>query len=225
VEACELNPDLAWSVNVVGAENLAKIAARLNSELLHFSTNYVFDGQRQDREFYTFADDPTPINVYGKTKLAGERAIQAIWPKSYIVRTSWVFGFGKENFFCRTPLFLKQGQKVRAITDTWANSTYLPDLIARVAEIISRQHYGLYHVVNNGVCSYYEFAMEAGRRLKIGEKDLENLIEAIKHSELESIADRPLFTPMRCLLSEQIGLAPIRDWQSALAEYIFRNCP
>src|SRR5216110_2686049 len=99
VDACELDPSLAWAVNVVGAENLAKAAAAVDAEFLQISSNFVFDGKRALNSFYTVKDFPSPINVYGQTKLAGERAVTAALRRSFIVRTSWVFGAGKENFF------------------------------------------------------------------------------------------------------------------------------
>src|SRR5260370_5773090 len=99
VDACELDPSLAWDVNVVGVENLAKAAAAVDAEFLQLSSNFIFDGKRALNSFYTVKDVPTPINVYGQTKLAGERAVGATSCRSFIVRTSWVFGAGKENFF------------------------------------------------------------------------------------------------------------------------------
>ena len=88
VDACELDPSLACAVNFRGAENLAKAAAAVDAEFLQISSNFVFDGTRKDDSFYTFKDVPTPINVYGQTKLAGERAVGAVSRRSFIVRTS-----------------------------------------------------------------------------------------------------------------------------------------
>src|SRR6266853_3551165 len=103
VDACELDPSLACAVNVIGAENLAKAAADVDAEFLQISSNFVFGGTRKDDSFYTVKDVPTPINVYGQTKLAGERAVVAASLGSFIVRTSWVFGAGKGNFFSAAP--------------------------------------------------------------------------------------------------------------------------
>src|SRR5262245_24578121 len=100
VDDCEANPSMAHSVNVVGPQCLAEAAAEIDAEILHFSTNYVFDGKREVGSFYTNRDAALPINKYGETKLAGELEVRMAAPKSYIIRTSWVFGVGKEdNFF------------------------------------------------------------------------------------------------------------------------------
>jgi dTDP-4-dehydrorhamnose reductase len=223
VEPCGSRPDLAHAVNVQGAENLARAAREIGSELVQISTNYVFGGEREDGEFYTINDLPEPINIYGKTKLEGERVVQATLPNAYIIRTSWIFGTGKENFFCRTPKLLQTGQRVQALTDVWASATYLPDLVARLDKIIERRNFGIYHVVNEGFCSYYNFAVESAKILKIEQSEWSKLIEPVTQSGLGRIPARPAFTPLRCLLSERLGFAPMRDWHVALAEFIAQD--
>lgn len=224
VDACELEPTLAWSVNVTGAENLAKAAADINAEVLHISTNYVFGGKREGDSFYTVEDAPNPINVYGQTKLAGEGAVRAASRRSFIIRTSWIFGIGKKNFFSTAHRSLKAARRIRAITDVRASSTYVGDLVSRVAEILPRQRYSIYQVVNNGLCSYYDFALEAARILKFSDVEMMRLIEPVKSSATRQNAQRPRYTPMQCIVSEELGLAALRDWREALAEYIRRDC-
>ena len=223
VDACELDPSLACAVNVIGAENLAKAAADVDAEFLQISSNFVFGGTRKDDSFYTVKDVPTPINVYGQTKLAGERAVVAASLGSFIVRTSWVFGEGKGNFFSTAPRSLYAAKKIRAITDAWASATYVRDLVSRVHEILTFRYYSTYHVVNDGLCSYYDFALEAGRILKIPDSDLMHLIEPVKLCDLRLQAKRPRYSPMRCTVSEELGLAPLRDWRAALAEHILAD--
>ena len=224
VDACELNPALAWSVNVTGAENLAKAAAAIDAEFLQFSSNYIFDGKRPGDSFYTIQDAPAPISVYGQTKLAGERGVSAASHRCFIVRTSWVFGGRQKNFFSAAPHSLSASKTIRAITDVWASSTYVRDLIGRTMEIVFRGRYATYHVVNSGLCSYYEFAIEAVHILGISDSELERLVEPIKLSDLQLHAKRPQYTPLSCLVSEEIGLAPLRDWRVALAEHIKDDC-
>jgi dTDP-4-dehydrorhamnose reductase len=220
VDACQLNPSLAWPVNVGGAENLAKAANAIDAEFVHLSSNYVFDGNRSRDSPYTIKDEPAPINTYGRTKLAGERAVNAAVLRCFIIRTSWVFGAGKNNFFSTALSSLRAAQKIRAITDVWASSTSVHDLVSRVIDIVSLHHYATYHVVNSGVCSYHEYALEAGRLLRIPEPELTALIQPVKLDDLRLHAERPLNTPMSCTVSEEIGLAPLRDWRAALAEYV-----
>jgi dTDP-4-dehydrorhamnose reductase len=222
VDACELNSALAWSVNVLGAENLATAATEVGAEFVQLSSNFVFDGKRNS--FYTINDEPNPINVYGRTKLEGERAVIAASDHCFIVRTSWVFGIGKENFVSTVPRSLRVAKNVRAITDVWANTTYVCDLVSRVIEILTRRHYSVYHVVNSGVCSYYDFALEAGRILKISDSELTQLIEPARLCVFRGAADRPRYTPMHCAVSEEIALAPLRDWRAALVEYVRDDC-
>lgn len=223
VDTCELEPGKAWAVNVIGAENLARAATASEAEMLHFSTNFVYDGKRANGDYYTVVDTPDPINVYGQTKLAGEQAVRTYAPRSFIVRTSWVFGPGKVNFFSNAHRSLQAGQPLRAITDVWANTTYARDLVGRVAEILPRRHYATYHLVNSGLCSYYEFVVEAARLLEIPAAQQARLIEPVKLAELSQPAARPRYTPMRCLVSDELGLAPLRNWRLALAEYIHQD--
>lgn len=220
VDACELEASRAWAVNVMGAEHLATAAAHIKCDFVHFSSNYVFDGTRRGNSCYTIKDTPRPGSVYGQTKLEGERRAAAACDRTFVVRTSWVFGDGKKSFFSRVVHDLKAATPVRAITDVWASSTYVIDLVARVGEIIRRKHYATYHVVNSGICSYYDFSLEAARRLEISEREISNLIEPVAEHEISWLAPRPRYTPMRCIVSEQLGLAPMRDWRVALADHI-----
>ena len=220
VDACELDPQLAETVNVSGPQNLALAAAEFGAEVMHFSTNYVFDGEPEGRRPYTIEDETRPINVYGRTKLDGERAVTKATPSSYVVRTAWVYGLGKESFLASVPRKLLARERVLAIVDAFSTTTYVRDLVVRAAEIIERGRYGTYHVVNEGVCSYYEFAMQAARLIDLDEAIIGELIVPVKESEMKRPAPRPRWTPLRCLLSEEIGLAPLRDWREALACYI-----
>jgi len=220
VDECERDPALAHAINVEGPRTLAEAAAGVSAELLHFSTNYVFDGECEEQSPYTIDDEPRPINVYGKTKLAGERAVREATSKSFIVRTSWVYGPGKDSFLGTVHRHLSAGERVRAIADVWANTTYVADLVARTEEIIERRHYATYHVVNGGVCSYAEFAREAARLIGVAGAEVNELIEVVEEANVKRLARRPRSTPLRCLESKAVGLMPLRDWQAALAEYV-----
>jgi dTDP-4-dehydrorhamnose reductase len=220
VDESEQNPAKASAVNVDGPRFLAEAASTAGAEMIHFGSQYAFDGEPIGRAPYTIQDEPRPVNVYGKTKIAGERAVCEACPKSYIIRTSWVYGSGKKSFLCTVHQDLKAGKRVRAIADIWSSTTYALDLANRLKAILAKKRHGVYHVVNDGVCSYYEFALEAGRLLGRGKSDLDPLIEVVKEQEMARLAARPRYTPMRCLLSEEIGLSPMRGWRTALAEYI-----
>ncbi|HXD32689.1 MAG TPA: dTDP-4-dehydrorhamnose reductase [Pyrinomonadaceae bacterium] len=220
VDACELNAANAWAVNTDGAENLAKAAAAMDAAHVQMSTNFVFGNDEMRSSFLTSKDEPQPLNLYGQTKLAGERAARAATSRCFIIRTSWVFGLGKANFFSSVPRQLTTAQPIKAITDVWASSTYVRDLVSRVIEIVRHGRYETYHVVNSGLCSYYDFAREVACLIDDSGSRFDKLIEPVELAELWLSARRPRYTPLRCLVSEELGLPPMRDWKAALREYL-----
>jgi dTDP-4-dehydrorhamnose reductase len=217
VDDCESDPALAGRVNVTGPTQLAAAAERIGAAIVHFSSNYVFDGRRTDGLPYTIKDEAHPVNVYGATKLEGERAVAEACSRALVVRTSWVFGRGKASFLSTAAERLARGERLRAIGDTFASTTYVADLVARVVELVRLRHYGTFHVVNDGVCSYETFAREAARILGLSDEAAQALIERTAEARP---APRPRWTPMRCLLSERLGLPPLRPWQDALRDHV-----
>ena len=220
VDEAERDAAKATAVNVEGAGFLAEAAAQFEAEIIHFSTQYAFDGELIGRGPYTIKDQPRPVNIYGKTKVAAEEAVRAACAQSYIIRTSWVYGSGKDSFLCTVHNDLGSGRRVRAIDDVWSSTTYVKDLIDRCSEILKLRHYGTYQIVNEGVCSYYDFALEAGRLASLDKEQLRSLIEVVHERDMQRIAPRPRYTPMRCLVSEALGLAPMPHWRDALARYV-----
>ena len=220
VDESEQDPAKAQRVNLDGPHHLATAANEIGAEMIHFSTQYAFAGEPVGRAPYTIDDETRPVNNYGKSKIAGERAVRGACARSYIIRTSWVYGAGKNSFLCVVHSDLRAGRKVRAIDDIWSSTTYVKDLTERVMLIRGTGRYGTYHVVNEGACSYYEFALEAGGLQGLSNAQLESLIEITHERDMKRIAARPRYTPMRCLLSEQIGLPPMRNWRAALSEYL-----
>jgi dTDP-4-dehydrorhamnose reductase len=205
VDDCEADPRLAEQVNVEGPAHLARAAEAVGAMIVHFSTNYVFDGRRTDGIPYTINDEPHPVNVYGEAKARGERAVLAAASRALVVRTSWVFGPGKNSFLSTVAARLARGERVQAITDTFASTTYVSDLTARVMELVGSGAYGMQQVVNDGVCSYETFALEAARLVGAPEA----LIERTTEGSLRRAAPRPRWTPMECV-------PPLRRWQDAL---------
>jgi dTDP-4-dehydrorhamnose reductase len=220
VDECEENPEKAEHVNVRGPCYLAEAANKFGAEIVQFSTQYAFEGEPIGRAPYTIDEQPQPVNVYGKTKVAGEQAVREACSRSYIVRTSWVYGAGKNSFLCVVHDELKGGKKVRAIDDIWSSTTYVEDLIDRCLEILRTHHYGTYHVVNEEICTYYEFALEAGRLAGLEREQIDALIEITHERDMKRVAARPRYTPLRCLVSEALGLPPMREWRDALAAYV-----
>jgi len=210
VDECETDPDLAERVNVIGPAQLAASAERVGATIVHFSTNCVFDGRRTTGVPYTIDDEPHPINVYGATKLRGERAVTDAASRALIIRTSWVFGRGKASFLSTVAARLARGERVQAVHDTFASTTYVHDLVARVLELVQRAQSGTYHVVNDAICSYETFAREAARLVGASE----TLIESAPEASHARPAPRPRWTPMQCVAP------PLRPWQDALREYV-----
>lgn len=207
VDECEQNPDAAHAVNVDGPGALAEAAEKAGAALLHFSSNYVFDGR--ERRVYETEDSPNPINEYGRTKLVGECAVFFRCSRAFVVRSSWIFGHGKEtSFVSMVHRRLLAGERVRAVSDVFASTTYLEDLVRGVAQIVERGKAGLYHVVNDGLCSYETFAREAAHLTGADEK----LIDPVQTRDVHK-ARRPKYTPMR-------SSVPLRDWRLALAQYV-----
>ena len=218
VDECETDKPKAHAINVAGPQYLAEAAHEIGAEIVHYSTNYMFDGK--DEKSYTINDATEPVNNYGQTKLEGENAVRAACPRSFILRTSWVYGVGKDNFLSIVHRNLKAGKRGKVVSDCWASATYVNDLAARTRDIIERKQPGIYHVVNEGVCSYVEFTYEAGKLVGLSEAQTAELIELISDADIKRPAVRPRYTPMKCLLSAELGLPPLRHWQDALAEYI-----
>ena len=127
VDESEQEPTKAHAVNLDGPRFLAEAAREIGAAIVHFSTQYAFDGEPVGRLPYTIEDDPRPVNNYGRTKVAGEAAVRAACPRSFIVRTSWVYGTGKNSFLCTVASDHKAGKAVRAIDDIWSSTTYVGD--------------------------------------------------------------------------------------------------
>ena len=213
VDDCERDPARAQRINVDGPGYLADAAEGIGAAIVHFSSNYVFDGKPVKRDPYTIQDEAHPINVYGRTKLLGEHAVTAASTRAFIVRTSWVYGPGKESFLATVTQKLNRGETVQAISDTWASTTYVEDLAARVLEIVRSRAYGTHHVVNDGVCSYETFARRAAELAGIPDEIASRLIEVVSEADMKREAPRPPWTPMR-------SDPPLRNWEDALADYV-----
>jgi dTDP-4-dehydrorhamnose reductase len=185
--------------------------------MFHTSTDYVFDGAKQG--FYTQEDEPKPESVYGKSKLAGEIAVNQEAARFYIIRTSWLFGVGGKNFGSRLFEYASANRRLKAVTDQTSIPTYAPDLAQRIEEIMELRAHGLYHGTNTGVGTWYEFAKLA---LELeGTNEVE--IEPVTRAQLNQLAPRPNNSAMRCLLSEKLGLAPLRHWQEAIRDFVHEH--
>jgi dTDP-4-dehydrorhamnose reductase len=219
VDGCELDPQRAFLVNSQGVEILATASRLAGASFVTVSTDYVFDG-RKEEGFYTQRDDPHPLSAYGASKLEGERRAQIASARATVVRSGWIFGPGGRNFLATVVERARRGERLKAISDSYGVPTYAPDLAARLRELAEMDLPGVYHVVNAGEGTSFEgFAREAAAAAGVDGVE----IESISMDSLKRPAPRPRNSRMRCLLSEAIGLRPLRDWRDALREFAART--
>lgn len=212
VDRAEEEPERAFAVNEQGTRNIAKACKEIDAKLLYISTDYVFPGT--GIKPYEI-DDPTgPVNVYGKSKLAGERAVKETLEKYFIVRTSWVFGSHGNNFV-KTMLRLGQTQHtVQVVNDQIGSPTYTADLALLLCDMIQTGKYGTYHAANEGECSWAEFAsaifQQAGQAV---------MVEGIPTSCYAAAkADRPRNSRLSKSKLEEEGFSHLPFWYETLSK-------
>jgi dTDP-4-dehydrorhamnose reductase len=213
VDAAEEFESDADLVNGEGAGFVSDAAAKVGATILYPSTDYVFDGTKKGP--YTESDEPNPIQAYGRTKLAGERATAHFNRNSFIVRTSWLFGPHGENFV-GTMLRLGQGGgPVVVVHDQVGCPTYTGHLAAGILRLIDGSAYGVHHMAGGGSCSWYEFAMEIFRQAEV--------VTRVMGSTSDMMA-RPAERPANSVLGSGRE-APIQlpDWKRGLADYLKRK--
>lgn len=213
VDKAEDEQGLCYLVNASATENIAEICKKINAKMLYISTDYVFDGTKDG--FYEVDDKPNPINVYGKTKLLGEQAVQRILDKYFIVRISWVFGEHGNNFV-KTMLRLgKECKEINVVADQYGSPTYTADLALLLVEMIRTEKYGVYHVTNEGVCTWAEFAEEifkiAGMNVKVNH---------ITTAEYPTRAKRPMNSKLGKEKLEFKGFRLLKNWKEVIKEFI-----
>lgn len=213
VDKAEDEQGLCYLVNVSATENIAEICKKINAKMLYISTDYIFDGTKDG--FYEVDDMPNPINVYGKTKLLGEQAVQKILDKYFIVRISWVFGEHGNNFV-KTMLRLGEERKeINVVADQYGSPTYTADLALLLVEMIRTEKYGVYHVTNEGVCTWAEFAEEI---FKIACMDVK--VNHITTAEYPTRAKRPLNSRLNKESLSTNSFRALTNWQNALKNYL-----
>ena len=215
VDACEGDPHKTEQANALGPENLARASRRVDAVFVTISTDYVFDGLKDG--FYTQRDNPHPINVYGRHKLEGERRVQAEHARSIVVRSGYIFGLGGKNFLSTIVTRARNGERLMAISDCYGTPTYGRDLAARLRELALKDLPGIYHVTNSGDGASFEtFTREA---LALAGHPADS-IETVSMDSLQRPAPRPRNTRLSCVLSPAVGLAPLRPWQEAVADFV-----
>jgi dTDP-4-dehydrorhamnose reductase len=216
VEVCESEPDEAWAINVRAVQNLAGRGAKL----VHVSTNYVFDGRRE--EPYPEDHPPSPESWYALTKLAGEYAALAYGEGSLVVRTAGLYGIHGSaskggNFVQRMVGRAREQGELKMVADQRLQPTFTADLAAATIEAVEKDAGGILHLTAGGACSWLEFT-EAIVRLA----GIDVPIEAVATTIPEGGAARPLNGVLARPRADSLGLAPLRDWREALEDYMTR---
>jgi dTDP-4-dehydrorhamnose reductase len=221
VDDCEIEQDKAFLINALGARNVAVVVQELGAKLVHLSTDYVFGGEAQPRTTpYTEFDTPIPLSVYGKSKLAGENFVRHLCQKHFIIRSSGLFGVagasGKGGNFVEIMLRLaRERSELRVVNDQVFSPTYTKDLAQKIAQLITTEYYGIFHITNRGSCSWYEFAKEI---LKLA--NLKTRVIPITSNEYPQKARRPRFSVLDNYHLRLLGMDDMRTWQEALRNYM-----
>ena len=219
-DQCEKEPLKTFSVNTLGARNIAKITKEIDATTVYISTDYVFDGTK--KEPYTEEDIPAPINTYAISKLAAEHFTKQN-QKHYIIRIASVFGkagaSGKGGNFVETMINkAKNNAPITVIDDMWMSPTYTKDASSTIKKIIEKQlPYGIYHTTNNGYCSWYQFAKQIFQLTGL----TPNLIPT-KTQQLMMKAKRPRFSALKSIKLPQHDLE-LQTWQEALRKYLIEK--
>ena len=219
VDGAEDDPEGAFRVNAIGVHHLARACHRTDARLVHFSTDYVFDGL--GRQSFAEEDLPSPPQVYGVSKLAGELLVRAASPRHLVIRTCALYGLGgsraKGGNFVETMLGLaREGKPIRVVDDQFVSPTYTRDLADAVARLLAVDPPGgVYHLTNGGACSFFEFAhtlfTQAGLRPDLA---------PVKRADRPSKARRAASSLLRDTRLAGLGLPPLRPWPEALRAYL-----
>ena len=216
VDGAEFNQKLAFSVNAEGPFNLAKAATLVDAKLLHISTDYVFDGTKN--EPYTETDKPNPLQIYGKSKLEGENKIKEVDVPGIILRTSWLYGHHGENFVKKIMKLSEEKEEIQVVDDQIGSPTYTNDIVEAIFELMlvhSFQKMELIHFANQGSISWYEFATKI--IFLYGKKCI---LKPISSDTVKQVARRPKFSKLDTSYFNQNYQFKIPKWDISLEKYI-----
>lgn len=217
VDGCARDPDAAFRANALGTQNVALACQRANAAMLYISTNEVFDGTKNSPYFEL--DDPHAVNPYGASKLAGERYVQMLLERFYIVRTAWLYARGGNNFPNKMIALAQEKKRLAVVDDEIGNPTFAPDLARALAELIETNHFGIYHLTGAGMASRYDWVE---RILQLAGMHSVPLTR-IKLADYERASTPPRFGALANFAAATTLGIQLRPWQDALEEYF--NAP
>ncbi len=219
VEKCEQDPALSFSVNGIGARNLAMVSNETDSVLMHISTDYVFDGKKAAP--YIESDCPSPLNVYGNTKVSGEQFVQSIAKKHFVMRTSGVYGHnpcrakGGLNFVELMLKLANERPEIKVVNDEFLTPTSTKEISRQLLKLAGSNFYGLYHATAQGSCSWYEFAKKI---FELSGTKANLLIAG--PNEFPIKVPRPKYSVLENANLKKRGLNHFKPWDEALKEYL-----
>ncbi len=220
VDVCEREEDRSFAVNARAVKRLAQRCEAVDAKLVHFSTNYVFDGTGEDP--YDEDDRPAPRSVYAISKLAGEQSALAYAPGALVIRSAGLYGLQGSaskggNFVTRMVARARDQGEIKMVADQWLSPTFTADLADAVVEAVDAGASGLLHLTNAGECSWYEFTQAI--------IELAGIDASVQPGETESgpgVTQRPLNGVLRSRRLAEFGLSPLRPWRDALTDYLRR---
>ncbi|MFH1826377.1 MAG: dTDP-4-dehydrorhamnose reductase [bacterium] len=221
-DKCEDHQDIAFAVNAAGAKNAAEAAQAVGAAIVHISTDYVFDGKKKTPYFET--DEPKPLSVYGRSKLEGEKLVAQANPRHFIVRSTGLYGAagclgkGGANFVETMIKLAKTKPELKVVDDEVLSPTYTYDLANKLNQLVQTQHFGLYHIVNQGGCTWYEFAVEIFKLL-----GRPVTIKKAKAADFNYKIERPKYSVLQNNHLAKIGLDDLRPWPEALRAYLIEK--
>jgi len=218
VDDCETQTEKAFQVNAFAVRSLAQECRRSGAVLVHFSTDYVFAGEKH--EPYTETDLPGPLSVYGTSKLTGEYLVASALDRHFVIRTCGLYGLGgsrsKGGNFVETMLRLAaQGKLIRVVKDQVVTPTYTADLARKVSQLIHSKAYGLYHITSGGACSWYEFA-----RTIFESTGVKADLTAVTAEAFGAPARRPAYSVLQNARLKALGSDDLPEWRDGLWRYL-----
>ena len=213
VDLCEGHSEQAFKVNTEGVSNLALVCKEINTKLLHVSTDYVFDGKTKNP--YREEDPVNPLSVYGNSKCRGEATVQDLLDDFIIVRTGGLYGKRGVNFVNTIVKMAQERDELRVVNDQWMSPTCTVDLSKAIGTLVQLSSQGIFHIVNSGFCTWYEFACKI-----VAITDSPCRVVPISSDELDRPAPRPAFAVLNCSKYSKVTGMKLKPWEEALTDYL-----
>lgn len=213
VDDAETNQEIADLVNHMSVKNMADICKTRNCRIVHYGTDYVFNGKKED--LYRETDKPDPLNVYGKSKAAGEQVVLDSGCKSLVLRTSWVYGDGTQNFIYKLLGWSEKNRILKISSDEASVPTSVKEMVKATLTLLEKNESGLFHLTNSNYCSRYEWC-----RFVMETLDRDNVIIPVPMSVFKTAAKRASFTAMSNEKIQSVLGYKIPDWRTSVKEYL-----